>query len=243
MELGLKTGDLVLFSGDSIVSDIVEEASQSKWAHAGVIWVDLNDQGSKIQILESVVHIFKKESQGSMIPSNINIKSGVQINLFDEILDPQREIVTTKLFNKVAIRRLKNPLSIDQISKFATYANKHIGIPYEKKLLPLIEAAIGPERISKILTEIKERFPKEEPKIRNLLVDPDLSSVFCSQLVVEMYEEVGIIPSSKIELFSSPGDLSSLSKLPEFKNGNILGPEEILIKPTERSRSRCCAIL
>jgi hypothetical protein len=240
-KLGLKTGDLILFSGDSIVADVVESASKSKWAHSGIIFVDPNDNA--IKFFESKVYIFVNKSCLFCSKDGVKIQYGVQINPFDKILE---FCLSEKLYSGAVVRRLVNPLTQEQLDNFTNLTKNYSGIPYEQDPFCLLESVFGPTRITKVLTTMKKKLPKEEEWIQQVLFNPDLHSMFCSQLVMKMYEDVGIITGlstqeSEIYLFAAPSDLSSSSQLKEFgKDGTILGPEEILVGNIQGSQ--CCNI-
>ncbi len=158
---GLKTGDIVLFSGKGAISHSIKLVTKSKWSHVGMV---LQYTG-----LEAV---FLWESTK---PSGVNeaidgkAKRGVQLALLSDRL---RDYVQNH-DGQAAIRILKGyAVNGNDYEKLMAFRQKVKNRPYEKDKIELIKAAYdGP-------------FGQNEE---------DLSSLFCSELVAEAYQKLGLL--------------------------------------------------
>lgn len=92
-------------------------------------------------------------------------------------------------------RRLNKPLLPEQIAKITNFRREVKGRPYEKNKLNLVATLF-----------------------RGFGTDEDLSSLFCSELVAEAYQEAGLLPDTDVGGMPSdaykPTDFSEVSKSP-----------------------------
>jgi len=111
--------------------------------------------------------------------TTLNDRNGVQLNSLSEILQTYK--------GRVYLRRLhceRNEQFYDVLTKTI---NELLGKPYEKNLVTLLGAA----------AEIMRVFVGHRP---------DLSSVFCSELVTEIFRRWGFLPQSIPPNFYEPQD-------------------------------------
>lgn len=112
----------------------------------------------------------------------------------------------------VAIRRLNRPLAPEQIQDLQFLRQEFKGRPYEQDEIELIRSAV------------------DVPLAKN---KEDLSSLFCSELVAEAYQRIGLLadtqevgglPSNEY----TPKDFSS-ARMNALLNGYQLGKEETVV--------------
>ncbi len=175
----LKTGDIILFSGKGGISDGIKLFTCSKWSHVGMVY-KLNDS------LDTRGSVFCWESTTL---SNIEdadsgkLTKGVQRVELSERLE--------KCFSngyEICIRQLSKPLDGDMIRKLNDFRHEVSGRPYEKNKLELLKAAYDG-----VLGKNKE----------------DLSSLFCSELVAEAYQRMGLLTEDLPSNEYTPKDFSS----------------------------------
>ncbi len=112
-----------------------------------------------------------------------------------------------KYNGEIAVRHLAADRTAKMLKDLAALRLAVRGRPYEKNKLELIKAAYdGP-------------FGQNEE---------DLSSLFCSELVAEAYQAMGLLPKTLASNELTPKDFSPAGKLP-LQKGASLG-KEILIK-------------
>ena len=121
---------------------------------------------------------------------------GVQINLFSEIHEHYD--------GDIAVKQLKGTLTTDMLDKLSTFRQEMKGRPFETSTLEIIKAAYdGP-------------FGKNQE---------DLSSIFCSELIAEAFQRMGLLcHSSKASNEYTPRDFSDKGSL-ELCSGISFGPE------------------
>ena len=184
----LKTGDIVLFSGQSQVSGILKWFKRSKWSHVGMV-VKL-PQFDAIMLWES-----------TLLSSATDVETGMPS------LGVRLVPLSQRIGGEVAIRRLENVvLSQEDIDKLSALRVELRGRPYER----------NPVELFKSVWDL--------PFGRN---EEDLSSVFCSELVAEAYQALGLLPEEQPSNEYTPADFSSERFIPLLK-GATLGPEEFV---------------
>ncbi len=183
----LKTGDIVLFSGNSFISRLIRLATRSDWSHVGMIL--------KFHGYDS---IFLWESTGM---NNVRDAftgrrtSGVQVTLLSERI--------ARYDGKCAIRRIENfIISPEQIGHLNRLRREIKNRPYEQSKKELIKSAIDT-----FGTANKE----------------DLSSLFCSELVAESWQRLGILSEDKSSNEYLPSDFSEDSEDLRYAQGAALG--------------------
>ena len=113
----ITTGDILLFSGKGLVSNVIKLTTGCKWSHVGMAVVD--DHHGIVNILES-----------TMINPNSGIE-GVQIQ-------PLRKRYM-EYDGEFAIRQLENPPL--NVEVFKRTRERLMGLPYEKKLVSALAAS------------------------------------------------------------------------------------------------------
>ncbi|HHC11456.1 MAG TPA: hypothetical protein ENK79_02335 [Campylobacterales bacterium] len=220
----LKYGDIVLFSGDSLGSGIIQVSSLSKWSHVGIVYQEASTN-KDVMLLEAVP------------------KYGVRlISLGEKIINYDGQI---------AIRSL----SIDRTSymknQLHTLYAELKGRSYESlpnmRILQDLYIRIKENEINlkdiKTLEELRTLFKDNElAKAAFDMYDTEdflgfstlnhknLEKLFCSELVAEAYQRMGLLPQ-RDEFHPSneyiPHDFSACESLTLLK-GELL--EEIVIK-------------
>lgn len=180
----LKTGDILLFSGKGGISDGIKFFTLSNWSHVGMIY-RFDDP------LDPLGSIFCWESTTLSDISDADtgkLTKGVQRVELSERLE--------KCFAKgyqISIRQLSKPLTIDMITRLNAFRHEVSGRPYEKSKIELIKSAYD------------GIFGKN---------NEDLSSLFCSELVAEAYQHMGLLSESRSSNEFTPKDFSSEKTLP-----------------------------
>jgi len=123
---------------------------------------------------------------------------GVQINRFSDVVDTYP--------GEVAIRHLDMDLTPSRVDAFQSLYAEMQGRPYEKSRVELIKAMY------------------DGPMGRNT---EDLSSMFCSELVAEVYQRWEILPDNVPSNEYIPKDFSTEESL-ELLGGATLGDEWVI---------------
>lgn len=120
----LKTGDVVLFSGNGLVAMGIRAGTRSKWSHVGMVYV----LDGEVFIWESSKVFSAKDMETG------RQKKGVQLNL----MSTRVEEVT----GVVAVRRLANPLNASQLSEVKKFRQYAKGRAYEQNEIELVRSAL-----------------------------------------------------------------------------------------------------
>ena len=189
----LDTGDLVLFSGKTVVSRGIKWFTFSKWSHVGVV-LNLPDW-KRLLLWESLTEGYLPDVEHG------EIRQGIQlVDLAERI---------SQYGDGVAVRRLALERSDQMRLAVAQLLQELRGRPYEKSNMELIRAAVDVRGIK--MTQNAE----------------DLSNIFCSELVAEVYQRMGLLPENPPSNEYTPHDFSADRNLHLLKGA--LGPE-ILVK-------------
>jgi hypothetical protein len=188
---GLKTGDIVLFSGKGGISAGIKWATLSRWSHVGMVlvlaeydFVCLWESTTIANIKDLETGEFRKGVQLVPLSSRVQQYEGqiVMRSLQGVEFSPADVVALMALRKKLARR------------------------PFEENLIELALAAYdGPFGLN----------------------SEDLSSLFCSELVAEAYQELGLIKSGKHDKPSNeytPADFSAKHEDLPWRRGS-LGPE------------------
>jgi len=179
----LKTGDILLFSGKSRISEGIKFFSKSKWSHVGMVYrfySPLDPQGS-IFCWESTTLCDVKDADTG------KLTKGVQRVELSERLE--------RCFAngyEIVVRPLTNPLDDAMVTALNAFRHEVSGRPYEKHLIELIKS-------------LYEGFFGESKE--------DLSSLFYSELVAEGYQRMGLLPEAPGSNEYTPKDFSSEKNL------------------------------
>lgn len=177
----LKTGDIVIFSGKSAVSNFIKLFSGGKWSHVGMV-LRLKQFGDAVLLWESstLSNIVDVETQTAT--------KGVQ-------LVPMSQRVAN-YDGDVAVRPLNKAVTAKMLHALAECRKALSRKPYEAGEVELLKAAYD--------------------GIGGKSSGEDLSSLFCSELVAEAYQSMGLLPEYPKGLPSNeytPLDFSSHRKL------------------------------
>ncbi|EFL51574.1 conserved hypothetical protein [Solidesulfovibrio fructosivorans JJ]] len=174
----LKTGDILLFSGKSRISEGIKFFSKSKWSHVGMVYrfcSPLDPQGSVFCWEATTLCNVKDADTGKLT-------KGVQRVELSERLE--------RCFAQgyeIAVRPLSKPLEDDMVFALNAFRHEVSGRPYEKHLIELIKS-------------LYDGFFGENKE--------DLSSLFCSELVAECYQRMGLLPEAPGSNEYTPKDFS-----------------------------------
>jgi hypothetical protein len=188
----LKTGDIVLFSGKSAISNVIKLFSGGKWSHVGMV-LRLTEFDDGVFLWESTT-LTDIPDWETGVPNK-----GVQlVPLSQRVRNYEGEVL---------LRRLSKAVSKAMFTRLAELRTELSRRPYERHELELLRAAHD-----------------------GLFGDSsgeDLSSVFCSELVAEAYQRMGLLlefPEGLPSNEYTPMDFSQRRKL-ALLNGYELGPE------------------
>ncbi len=131
-----------------------------------------------------------------------------------------RERLTKYVGDTIAVRRLNKGLTEPMLKKLGSFRSEVSGRPYEENKLELLRAA------SDIFRDNKE----------------DISSLFCSELVAEAYQKIGLLSDARTAKPSNeftPEDFSAeCDQELKMLKGYELGPELILTVGRSRAATR-----
>lgn len=123
----LQTGDIVLFSGNSTISNMIKWFTKSRWSHVGVV-ISVGQWDIKLLLESTTLSKIKDISSDDYI-------QGVQlIPLSEKIINHE---------GGVAIRRLVGERTLHTIASIVKFRNEIKNRPYEKSRLELIRSAFG----------------------------------------------------------------------------------------------------
>ena len=107
---------------------------------------------------------------------------------------------------RIAVRRLSRGLGPRRLARLGALRSRLAGRPYERNRLELLKAAADV-----LLPENRE----------------DLTSLFCSELVAEAYQTMGLLDERKPSNEYVPGDFAA-GQLSRLRGGVLLGAEEMI---------------
>lgn len=179
----LKTGDILLFSGKSEISEGIKFFTLSKWSHVGMVYKfesELDPKGS--------IFCWESTTLSNVADADTGkLTQGVQRVELSERLE--------RCFAsgyEISVRPISKALSTEMVTELNKFRHEVSGRPYEKRKLDLIRSAWdGP------LGKNKE----------------DLSSLFCSELVAEAYQRMKLLTEDKPSDEYTPKDFSTERKL------------------------------
>jgi len=191
----LDTGDLVLFSGRSVFSEIIKKLTGAAWSHVGMVFRLPNRYS--INLLWEASGLLNLPDLDTGRPNK-----GVQlVPLSDRI---------SVYHGRIALRLLEAERTPKMIDELYAFREEMKGRPYEENDIELLKAAYdGPGGMNQ----------------------EDFSSLFCTELIAEAYQRMGLLGAEKPANEYTPHDFcSDQQDESEFRllQGS-LGPE-ILIK-------------
>lgn len=116
----LKTGDIVLFSGDKGIAPLIKFFTKSKWSHVGMVYK-----------LGEDVFLWESTKIGKVVDSEVGkLVNGVQLPLLSD---------RVRTFSgNVAIRSISEGFEQDMLEKLSDFRQKVKGRPYEDNQLDLL---------------------------------------------------------------------------------------------------------
>lgn len=195
----LKTGDIILFHGDTRFDQITDFFECSPWAHVGMI---IKSEGHQTYIWEST------------------IKSNVRdVDYYKTKGGPQLVLLKDRLINDVrikdhsgwAIRKLHVSESVRNTFDDAL---KHIvKVEHEKDI---------PGAIEVFVESVLGRFFE---------IETNEKKVFCSELIILTFIQMGLVSKEEIANGYTPKDFSSDSDKLKFVNKEVGLSNELYFKP------------
>jgi hypothetical protein len=193
----LKTGDVLLFSGKGGISEGIKFFTVSKWSHVGLIYKLVDRLDPK-----GTVFCWESTTLSDLKDAETGkLTKGVQRVELSERLE--------RCFAKgyeISVRPLNTSLTDDMLLALNKFRHEVRGRPYERGKIELLKSAW-----EGWLGENKE----------------DLSSLFCSELVAEAYQRMGLLEEAPPSNEYTPKDFSQekgLRLMRDYSLGN-----EILI--------------
>lgn len=175
----LKTGDILLFSGKGGISEGIKFFTLSKWSHVGMIYRFDDPRDAKGSIF-----CWESTTLSNLEDADTGkLTKGVQRVELSERLE--------RCFASgydICVRPLAKSLTEEMIRTLNDFRHEVSGRPYEKDKIELLKAAYDG-----IFGDNKE----------------DLSSLFCSELVAEAYQRMGLLTQKTPSNEYTPKDFSS----------------------------------
>jgi hypothetical protein len=190
MRAGLKTGDIVLFSGKGGASAGIKWATFSRWSHVGMVVV-LPEY--------DLVTVWESSTLATIADMDTRAPNkGVQLVPLSARLE--------QYDGEIAVRQLMNvEFAQDDIRALMRLRRELAGRRYEEDRIQLVRAAWD------------HAFGRNTE---------DLSSLFCSELVAEAYQRLGLLGEDKPSNEYVPADFSDKRQLKLLRGA--LGPEIFL---------------
>lgn len=171
----LRTGDIVLCSGNTLFSRIVRRVTRSEWSHCGLI-VEHPDTG-ELCIWESTT------------PTEVaDLELGMPVDGVQ--LVPMHERLRTYP-GHVAVRRLDADRTREMLDALHEFRMESAGRPFDRDVFELLRAAFD-----------SQAFGLED----NI---EDLAKYFCSELLAEAYQRMGLLPPDPPSNEYTPKDFST----------------------------------
>jgi hypothetical protein len=182
----LRTGDLVLFSGKSAVSNIIKLFSGGKWSHVGMVLI--MEEFDRMVLLWESTTLSNIPDIETQTPTK-----GVQL------LPLSQRVATYQ--GEITVRRLNKVISDGMYTSLGEARKELSRKPYERSQIELLKVAYD--------------------GIGGASSGEDLSSLFCSELVAEAYQAMGLLPEYPTGLPSNeytPIDFSDRRQLKLLKS-------------------------
>ena len=185
----LSTGDIVLFSGRSFGSRLIQRATRCRWSHVAMA----------VRVPEYDFVCLWESTTGGQVEDlrSGRVRRGVQ-------LVPMSERVR-QYEGRIAVRHRAGGPRVYTPKVIAELRAELRGRPYEESMIDLACAALEGSHGG----------------------EEDLSSLFCSELVAEAYQRLGLLPDDPPSDTYTPADFSAAAGL-ELLGGARLGDERLI---------------
>lgn len=187
----LRYGDIVLFSGTSDASRLVQIPTNSKWSHVGIVYKEATEHND-VMLLESTV------------------EKGVTVTMLGDKIENYNGDISFRHLNVNRTISMRRALT----NIYRELRGRKYESPDAKGLKELSNAGID----------------TLDKSIGTTLNKKDLSKIFCSELVAEAYQRMGLLSSTN-PLYPSneftPKDFSKDGNL-DLLQGELL--KELIIK-------------
>ncbi|KAL0222658.1 hypothetical protein P9112_002048 [Eukaryota sp. TZLM1-RC] len=194
----LQTGDLVFMRSRTVAGAIIRLGTNSEWSHIGMV-INPKDCPNSDSTIPAQLLLFESST------NRVNQRSFLSGNVFRGVAIVS---LRAKLFNSVysyaAVSRLEGNVSRTELLDTLLKVKEELqGRPYEQSMFQLVRSIAG-----------------DTGFFRNRKVD--LSSLFCSELVAEVFQRYGLLNKLRPSNTFVPEDFVP-GKI-EFKNGVTAGP-------------------
>lgn len=207
-KLKMKSGDIVLFSGEDWVSILIRVVTNSKWSHVGII-VDH----------EKELYLFEAQGPFNSLNPKRALAGKVKINPLDKALNVYK--------GTIAVRHLHKPLTKPQKQSLNDIVLDYLGVSYEEHITELLKSAID-------LPKWWQKIPLIGTLLTTLTKNKENNtSLFCSELAALTYRNLGFnIGKLAVNEFT-PEDLSSTSDYKPFKGYRTFSKERIFVDKSD----------
>ena len=179
----LKTGDILLFSGKGGISDGIKFFTLSKYSHVGMVYRFDDPRDPK-----GSVFCWESTTLSDVHDADSGkLTKGVQRVELSERLER-----CFSLGYEISVRQLSRSLSDKMLTALNNFRHEVSGRPYETSRIELLKAAYDG-----LFGDNKE----------------DLSSLFCSELVAEAYQSMGLLSEAMPSNEYIPKDFSQERQL------------------------------
>lgn len=199
----VRDGDILLFSGPSLFSLAIRAFTDSPWSHCGMVIYPEPFENNAQNSSAQIWDVSKKTYGGTVETYDLSKR----LSAYDGM------IAYRPLYHKSGMRGFLPP----EKEAFRSIYDSLIGRPYEANKLELFKAAFDPKILSYEMA----------------LNEPDLSSIFCGELLAETYQRLGLFPKEKPSNEFVPADFSS-DRLTILQKDYYFG-DEVIIKQADTS--------
>lgn len=154
---GVKTGDVILFSGNSPTGFLLRTFISSEWNHSGIAVRFTNDDGYKVSLTdEGELYILETNTGSRMDDISGVMTIGAAFSRANWVFDK---------YNKIAVRRLKEEYRTQQLADLTMqFYEDNKGHTFPNSSLPFISVWLGIQ-----------------------LGEKDHNTMFCSELMANYY--------------------------------------------------------
>ena len=191
----LRTGDVILFDGRSLVSRLIQLATLSAWSHIGFV---MRVPGADlIMLLESTLLSSTKDIDSGKIMAGVGL-----VSLSDRLAAHE---------GRACLRQIQQCSEEDRLAVALAWREETRGRAYQR---------IGAGELLRAAYDGPFGANKE-----------DLSTVFCSELVAEYHQRLGVLPAEPPSNEYTPANYAAGGMVDRLAPG-LFGPEIHLAKET-----------